>query len=146
MILYACSYFIMSDRFEFICDCTLHFVVIIYFFRKKHSSWFLQYGSHLDPPDWLSKRALVVWFNFDLMRKCFYTGHLSDYPCIGLSMGNASFLTHTQTKLGSYIIGNYGLSTRPGEVDLLFRISTHLISDWPSQMSLSPSIPWHNHF
>ena len=30
--------------------------------------------------DWLSKRALISWFNFDLSRKHFYTG--SDYPLI----------------------------------------------------------------
>ena len=30
--------------------------------------------------DQLSKRALIIWFNFDLSHKCFYTGHISDYP------------------------------------------------------------------
>ena len=26
------------------------------------------------------KRALITWFNFDPSRKCFYMGHISDYP------------------------------------------------------------------
>ena len=29
--------------------------------------------------DRLSKKALITWFNFDPGRKCFYTGHVSDY-------------------------------------------------------------------
>ena len=30
--------------------------------------------------DRLSKRALIAWFNFDPDHKCFYSGHISDYP------------------------------------------------------------------
>ena len=30
--------------------------------------------------DWLSKWALITWFNFDPSRKRFYMGYISDYP------------------------------------------------------------------
>ena len=35
-----------------------------------------QFGGDLDR---LSKRALIAWLNFDPGRKCFHTGHISDY-------------------------------------------------------------------
>ena len=32
------------------------------------------------PVQWLLKRALITWFNFDPGFKCFNMGHISDYP------------------------------------------------------------------